>query len=225
MQVIAAICLHVCSTSGFCSSSGCSGSTQQPLKGTGCLQSLLTQCLSAYNSNQARLATMEKHLEQYGYSQQYSHPAPKDPFSQLSQPAPAGLPASSAQQVPSVACIQASAIGWLHFLAQQAAACRAGQATLLQTADSSDTSAAQGLPPSTAYSNFQAAINPPRPASAGADPAQSKYHLLKHQYPPADRSVLVLLCLCSLECMMAHTSSRCIPCHQTRICSLTLQCV
>ena len=111
MQVLAAICLHVCSTSGFCSSSGCSGSTQQPLKGTWCLQSLLTQCLSAYNSNQARLATMEKHLEQYGYSQQYSHPAPEDPFSQLSQPAPAGLPASSAQQVPSVACIQASAIG------------------------------------------------------------------------------------------------------------------
>ena len=67
-------------------------------------QSLLTQCLSAYNSNQERLATMERHLEQYGYSQQYSMPAPQDPFSQLPQPAPAGLTPNSAQQVSVLVC-------------------------------------------------------------------------------------------------------------------------
>ena len=128
---------------------------------------------------------MEKHLEQYGYSQGYSQPAPEDPFRQLSQPTPAGMPASSAQQVSAVVCNQASAIEGLYFLAQHAAACPVCQATLLQTANSSEIGAAQGLPPSTAYSNFQAAINPPRPASAGAGPAHLRYHMPSLSSPPS----------------------------------------
>lgn len=73
------------------------------------MQELLAKCLSAYQDNQARIKTLEGHLQQYGYTTQQEFPAPSDPLAgfeaSISRPAPPGLgplnapPPSSALQV------------------------------------------------------------------------------------------------------------------------------